>query len=331
MKNYTDFIKDIQNTENHLKDNTNIIIHLFEELFYDTNKFKLLLGLIKLKICIPKNAKIVVIYDTDLSFDSIAEWENLVSKLNFSNEITTENAFEILSKIALEDMFLKLSSIPLYGSNEHSFYKISKLSLLDIEAEKYNGVQIQFFDFTNLTKALKLSVKTENIEILYDKALSVLTSNEQELFGAVMAISDYQMKTIYQCLYNDSIPAYITSQIEKSPFEMKKTLASFLVSFTFSDDMIGKKCRDHFEEVFCKRKYEDADFIDIKVDRSHTLFDALFNSNKFKSKSELNRLFKQNAVKNLNGQIMTPKDMAHDCKKIRIGKHLFFNLVIQDE
>lgn len=334
MKNHTEFVKDIRHTEYHFRNNETlpaVIIHLFEESFCDINKFKLFLGLIKLKICIPQKAKIVVIYDNDLSDNNIAQFENLISKLNFSNNIIIEEAKKILSKIDLEDVFLKLSCIPLYNLKEDSFYKMAKLALLQIESEMYNGIHIQFSNYIDLPEALKHSVGSENVEILYFKALSALLEMEHELFGTVMAASDFQMKAIYQCLYSDSIPAHITKQIENEPFEMKKALATFLVSFTFNNETIGNKCREQFEEIFCKRKYTDADFVLIKVDEVCSLFDALFNANKFKSKSELNRLFKQNAVKNMTGQVMIPKDKAYTCGKIRIGKHLFFNLVKNDE
>jgi len=156
-----------------------------------------------------------------------------------------------------------------------------------------------------------------------------LNASHEDKFGKVMSIPDKLILPWYVAFtdINESEIENLKKAIEAEPLEMKKQLGVLLIALETKSLKEGMAEREKFERKFAKKELGDEDFILIQTQSGTTLFDALLSQ--FESKSELRRLFEQNAVKNADTENALQMDSGvQNGMKVRVGKRHFFKIVL---
>ncbi len=160
-----------------------------------------------------------------------------------------------------------------------------------------------------------------------------LSASPEEKFGKIMSIPDSLILPYFISFadVHEREVSELKQFIEENPLEAKKQLAMFLVLLETKDMDSALSQRENFERRFSKGEISDEDAISLSGSASDTVFDLLMTSGQFESKSELRRLFEQNAVVLLAGDDETA--VSQDAQigalsgKIRVGKRKFFKIM----
>ncbi len=158
-----------------------------------------------------------------------------------------------------------------------------------------------------------------------------VSSSSEDKFGKIMSMPD-SVLTMYFKAFTDikeSEIGQLENLIESNPLEAKKQLAQFIVSIEKKSLSAGLKERKKFENRFSKKNY-DSDIQKLEFKDGQFLLEVLSNCGQFKSKSEIFRLFEQNAIK-----MVKPEERFFSRNEIavegvyKVGKTKFFKLVIK--
>jgi len=141
----------------------------------------------------------------------------------------------------------------------------------------------------------------------YENYISART-NADDLFGKIMSIPDVSIIPYIKAYapVNEADLPDIEIAVKNDPMEMKKQLASYLVSTSTDSRDTGLMARESFERRFTDKKISINDAI--KLPAGGSLVDVLFKSGDFKSNSELRRLAEQGGIK-LNGEKINANDL----------------------
>lgn len=156
-----------------------------------------------------------------------------------------------------------------------------------------------------------------------------VNSSLEDKFGKIMSMPDSILMMYYKAFTDikESELGELKHLIEESPLESKKQLAQFIVSIEAKSLEAGKKEREKFENRFSKGVY-DEEIPELNFKEGQLLIDVLISSGQFKSKSELLRLFEQNAIKSVK-----PEERFFSREEIAVqgtykaGKTKFFRIV----
>jgi tyrosyl-tRNA synthetase len=161
-----------------------------------------------------------------------------------------------------------------------------------------------------------------------------VTASSEDKFGKIMSIPDSLILSYFKAFadVNEKDLEGLENFIAESPLEAKKQLGVFLISLETGKLEDGETERVNFERKFSKGTITDADAMPLQAEASTKLFDALVASGQFESKSEVRRLFEQEAVRLIDGddeKILTLETTADDAVGIvRVGKLKFFSVTI---
>lgn len=178
---------------------------------------------------------------------------------------------------------------------------------------------------TGLDGVQKMSKSLANYIAVWDEPFNK--------FGKVMSIPDNLMVQYFQFVanLNEADVKKMEADINSNaihPNEAKKQLATKVVALFHGED-VAKKMREQFESVFAKGNIPD-DVDEVTYTLNKTLIDLLGEANVLPSKSEIKRMFVQNAVTIVDGDKLTDPqlklDAAFNGKVIKIGKRKFLRL-----
>lgn len=164
----------------------------------------------------------------------------------------------------------------------------------------------------------------------YGNYIAVNASLEDK-FGKIMSIPD-RLILDYFCLFTlikEDEVAELKQFIASDPLEAKKQLATLVVAWETSSLDLARSERERFERKFSERLIQDEDVTTVKVKTGDTLINALFSSGKFGSRSELRRLFAENAVREL-GQtesVIPIEKVVDSTMSVRAGRRKFFKVI----
>lgn len=159
-----------------------------------------------------------------------------------------------------------------------------------------------------------------------------LNSSPEEKFGKIMSIPDSIIFSYFKSFadVHESELNELKDFIEESPLEAKKQLGVFVVSLSEGSLDSGQIERDNFERKFSKGEISESDATELIVHGDETIFDVIFSSGQFESKSELRRLFEQNAVVSIRSDEESVLTIDDNASKIiglvRVGKRKFFSI-----
>lgn len=160
-----------------------------------------------------------------------------------------------------------------------------------------------------------------------------VSANLEDKFGKIMSIPD-NLIFQYFCSFADISQkelADLQKFITVNPFEAKKQLATFMVALETKRLEEGLRERENFERKFSKKAINEEDCISLNAMMGQNFFNLLSESNQFKSKGELRRLFEQKAVKLIEDEQDAVIDLnttvTQPCK-VRVGKMKFFKINI---
>lgn len=158
-----------------------------------------------------------------------------------------------------------------------------------------------------------------------------INSSLQDKFGRIMSIPDRLIGLYFRC-FSDVRRQELSNLdmfIKMNPLEAKKQLATLLVGTETKLFEDGLRERESFERKFSLKKIQKKDCIELN-EADIPILDALIKSGQFKSKSELNRLFKQQAVNFLKegkkSKLNSEATVRQVCDGIvQVGKRYFFH------
>ncbi len=166
----------------------------------------------------------------------------------------------------------------------------------------------------------------------YGNYIAVNATHEDK-FGKIMSIPDRLVGQYFRCFSDvhqqelDELDAFIA----KNPLEAKKQLATLIIALETKNIDDGLRERESFERKFSQKKINNEDCIELMEKADTSIFNALLESGQFKSKSELRRLFEQQAVRSIseNGNIMLSPEITVDQISgiVRVGKRRFFQFI----
>ena len=312
-----------------------IIIHISNELLDYLNRFRFFVWLLKLKRNIKQDTILYIIFDYFLDMYSRNEAIALIKNVNFSVPIYEIEQDRLFQNISLNQLFLALNNEPLfYPACDCSFFDKAQPVICGIEKTLLRGTRILLVRnniwYERCIENDSFNNLWDDLQVCCEKEISKILFQPNDLFGLIMSITDEEMCAVYRLLA-DEMNTQMVQKIYQEPFIMKKNLAELVVKVVYQNEELSQIARLHFEETISKHNFCDEDFVNILVDSDVKLFDALYQTNCFKTKNELRRLFEQGAIRNLDGIQLTPTTKACYCIKIKVGKHLLFKVVIKDE
>ena len=155
-----------------------------------------------------------------------------------------------------------------------------------------------------------------------------------EIYGKVMALADNMIMQYFELLtdVSDSELMDFKRQIAGNtinPMVLKKRLAVELVAQLHGHDN-AIKADEHFTNVFQKREMPE-EIAEIKVTADEDIRDIITRANIAKSRSDATRLLQQGAISIDGVKLTSGKTAYQDGNIIKVGKHNFIKLVLQNK
>ncbi len=156
-----------------------------------------------------------------------------------------------------------------------------------------------------------------------------VNSSAEDKFGKIMSIQDkliFPYFVSFADVNKKEIPE-LEKFINDDPLEAKKQLATFIVAQDTNSMEKGEEERESFERKFSQKIISDEDCVDIKINKKENLFNLLFSTGMFSSKSELNRIFLHGGVHWIEPKsdaLLGPEVIIRFPSRIRVGKRRFF-------
>ena len=151
-----------------------------------------------------------------------------------------------------------------------------------------------------------------------------------EKFGKIMSIPD-NLITPYFIAFADIKASEISALkaiIEADPLETKKQLGQFIVAMGTGSLDAGIRERNTFEATFSKKEFDNQKLMQYTAKQNETCLDVVQVLMSNISKSEIKRLFANQAVRIIepHEQILTPSDAIPKNSILKIGKKHFFKI-----
>ncbi len=264
------------------------------------------------------------------------EW---LSKLSFEDVINLSSNFTVQQMIE-RDMFQERikSGKPLYM--HELFYPLMQgydSVAMDVDVEmcgtdqKFNALagRTLLKKLKNKEKFVLITTLLEN-PITKEKMMSksqgtgvFLDFDAEKMYGAIMALSDENMPQLYtDCTFLDlkEIKQILKSEDKR---ETKLKLA-YEITKIYHGEKNAKNAKEDWITKFTKKEIpKNVD----EIKGEGTVMLTLFNSNLFGSNSDVRRLFKEGAIKDLNtDQKVNEKDTPKEGHVYKIGKHKFVKI-----
>jgi tyrosyl-tRNA synthetase len=155
-----------------------------------------------------------------------------------------------------------------------------------------------------------------------------------DIYGKVMALADNMIIQYFELLTDvtDSELMEFKGQIAGNavnPMVLKKRLAVELVTQLHGHDN-AIKADEHFTNVFQKREMPE-EIAEITVAADEDIRDIITRANIAKSRSDASRLLQQGAVSIDGVKLTSGKTTYQDGNIIKVGKHNFIKLVLQNK
>lgn len=270
------------------------------------------------------------------------------------NPMTLQEIFSIFQQINLseamqrEDFRARMHNGQSVSLAEVCYGVLMGIDSVHLETHVEIGGIDQLLNFQQCRKIMRQSGMDEEVILMtpilegtsgdgrkmsksYGNYIAVNATHEDK-FGKIMSIPDRLIGQYFRCFCDihqqelNELDAFI----EKNPLEAKKQLATLIIAHETKHIEDGLRERESFERRFSKKKINDEDCVKLNEKADTPIFDALLKSGQFKSKSELRRLFEQQAVRSINenGDItLSPKVVVSQINGIiRVGKRRFFQL-----
>lgn len=149
-----------------------------------------------------------------------------------------------------------------------------------------------------------------------------LGDGEENMFGKVMSWPDSLIPLAFEICTRAPMHDVVKLS-QTNPHEAKMQLAYEIVKI-FNGEKKAKKAKDNFINTFQKREVPER--VD-EINNKGTVMQSLFDSGLFTSNSDIRRLFKDGAIKNLSkNATVTEKDNAINGDVYKIGKHKFIKI-----
>jgi len=150
-----------------------------------------------------------------------------------------------------------------------------------------------------------------------------LNAKPEELFGAVMALSDGIVSSCFE-LCTEVPMEEIDKLKSEHPRDVKARLAFEIIKLIYGEDK-AKKAKEEFEKVF-KEGGVPEEMEEFKVEGSKKIVDVLIESGLVESKSEARRLIAGKGVV-LDDEVIEDWDTEVSSGKVlKVGKHRFIKI-----
>jgi tyrosyl-tRNA synthetase len=161
-----------------------------------------------------------------------------------------------------------------------------------------------------------------------------ITDEPADMFGKVMSIPDSVISTYFKLSTYTSLEEI--EEIEKklsnpkhNPRDIKMRLAHEIVSIYHGEEA-AVRAEKNFVETFSKKK-APKEIETVEAEAGEKLSDILVKSKTVSSKTDLRRLVKEGAVKNLDTEetVTSPDLKVEKTVSLKIGKHRFIKIEVK--
>jgi len=149
-----------------------------------------------------------------------------------------------------------------------------------------------------------------------------VTASFEDKFGKVMSIPDHLIIPWFKAftlIHQDEL-GELEAFVTENPMEAKKQLGVLLIALETKNLEVGMEERKRFEDRFSRKEISESDCEIVALNGN--LFKTL--RPKFPSGNELRRMFDQQAVKNLEGQMLSPDQSFTGI--VKVGKRKLFKV-----
>ncbi len=162
-----------------------------------------------------------------------------------------------------------------------------------------------------------------------------VNASSEEKFGKIMSIPDRLIEPYYRSFtfLKTSELDELHSLIHADPLEAKKQLAMLVVGLETGTRKAAQEERERFERKFSQHVITRDDSTLLAVKGGTTIMEALSTSGAFASKSEVRRLFQEQAVRLITEdaeRVLEPDTAAKEGMLLRAGKRKFFTIHISN-
>jgi len=164
----------------------------------------------------------------------------------------------------------------------------------------------------------------EDANIMYEKVMKIPDNLIIKYYELCTDVHPDVVETIKQRLNNG-----------ENPRDLKMELAREITCLYHTEEEV-KKAEDNFKTIFQKQQAPE-DILEIEFDNTKEnvgaeILAAIMSTGKYSSKSDLRRLFQQNAVKVEGVKVHSPEEILKHGNEIvvQIGKSNFFKLIAKD-
>ena len=190
--------------------------------------------------------------------------------------------------------------------------------LVGRDLQKLNGQSPQCVITTPLIEGTD---GTEKMSKSYGNHIGLLDKPE-DMYGKTLSISDDMILKwfVLAADVDDKTLVNVKKHLEdknKNPMIMKRELARKVVSL-FYDENRAKKAEEHFDNIVVRKRIPK-NIKEIQVHTEELVVNVIFNAGLLKSKGEVRRMIKQNAVK-INGKLITNINEKYTQKRIMLLK-----------
>lgn len=164
----------------------------------------------------------------------------------------------------------------------------------------------------------------EDANIMYEKVMKIPDNLIIKYYELCTDVHPDIVETVKQRLKNG-----------ENPRDLKMELAREITHLYHTEEEV-KKAEDNFKTIFQKQQAPE-DILEIEFDNTKEnvgaeILEAIMSTGKYSSKSDLRRLFQQNAVKVGGEKVHSPEEILKHGNEIvvQIGKSNFFKLIAKD-
>ncbi len=154
-----------------------------------------------------------------------------------------------------------------------------------------------------------------------------ITDKPEDLFGKIMSLGDDAIIPMFTLLTDVPLDEVATFDIKKNPMELKKRVASLIVSSLHNEEE-AIKASQYFSQTFQKKEIPD-NMEEVQAANGALLSEILVDKKIVPSKSEWRRLVSSKAIHDLSSGsvILDPDTKIQGDLTLKIGKKKFLKIV----
>lgn len=311
---------------NFMHNESAVMYHFFSKKYVNTHFLTDVLAILLLVQISKMEKRVYIVLDLLCTQEDEAYIRLMLNELCGCRRIeliSSEGVYKQIDAVSLSKYLseTKLFDCMSLGNSKLGFYEKCRSIMFQLERDHLNANHIIYQNLNDLYKENDIILPFSMFESKKDKYIEDV--NPDKLFLKLMSAKDQFMFSIYRLILDNRV-------INCDNNAWKPKIASFIISELYCSESIADKAHDKFVRLHKQNKYHESDFYVINVDKGCTVFEAIYNKEFFGSKSNLKRIFIQNGIKGIDGEIYTLTDVVKKTIYIKAGKKYLLKVEVDD-